>query len=103
MSIAIPLTASSVIQLSIMSTSIEVSKKKLLGPDLGIYAKDVVEISKLGIEKQQKEAQMGTAKKIEDIASNGIRISSTIGRAHSVDNLTNSQATNLYNKIASLL
>tara|TARA_B100000809_G_scaffold177420_1_gene174945 strand:- start:2332 stop:2643 length:312 start_codon:yes stop_codon:yes gene_type:complete len=103
MSISTPLMTSSVIKRSIMPTSIEVSKKKLLEPDLGIYAKDVVEISKLGIENQQKETQMGTTKKIEDIASNGIRISSTIGRAHSVGNLTNSQATNLYNKIALLL
>jgi len=103
MSIANPLTASSEITRSIRPIAIAISKEKPLKPDLGIFSKDVVEISKLGIEKQQKETQVETSREITDIASEVIRISSTIGRAQSVGNLTNSQATNLYNKIASLL
>ena len=103
MSIANPLTASSVIQQSVKSIATEVNKEKPLKPDLGIYSKEVVEISKLGIDKLQKETQVEATKKIEDIASEVVRVSSTIGRAQSVGNLTNSQATNLYNKIASLL
>jgi hypothetical protein len=32
-----------------------------------------------------------------------IRVSSTVGKTHLVNNLANNQATSLYNKIASLL
>ncbi|MCP5079993.1 MAG: hypothetical protein GY951_18350 [Psychromonas sp.] len=103
MSIANPLTASSDIQRSYMPNTESLSTEKPLKPDLGIFSKDVVEISKLGLEKQQKETQVEASRKIEDIASEVIRISSTIGRAQSVGNLTNSQATSLYNKIATLL
>tara|TARA_R110001583_G_scaffold86759_2_gene226560 strand:+ start:6786 stop:7100 length:315 start_codon:yes stop_codon:yes gene_type:complete len=104
MSIATPLTAGSEIQRSsAVSKTIAVVKEKPLKPDLGAFSKDIVEISKLGLEKQQKESQIEASRKIEDIASEVIRISSTIGRARSIGNLTNSQATSLYNKIASLL
>lgn len=103
MSIATPLTASSVIQRAFIPKSEEVSKEKPLKPDLGVYAKDIVEISKLGLEKQQKETQVEASRKIEDIADEVIRISSTIGKAKAIGNLTHSEATNLYNKIANLL
>lgn len=103
MSIANPLTASSVIQLAFMPKSEGFSKEKPLKPDLGVFESDVVKISLLGLEKQQKETQVEASRKIEDIANEVIRVSSTIGRARSVGNLTNSQATSLYNKIASLL
>lgn len=103
MSIANPLTASSDISRSFASTTATIEKAKPLKPDLGVFSSDVVEISRLGIEKQQKELQVEASREIEDIASEVIRISSTIGRARSVGHLTNSQATNLYNKIASLL
>lgn len=103
MSISNPLTASSSIQHSFREKSEAISKENPLKPDLGVYSKDVVEISKLGLEKQQKETQVEAAREIEDIANEVIRISSTIGRARSVGNLTNNQATNLYNKIATLL
>ncbi|WP_057830872.1 hypothetical protein [Colwellia sp. TT2012] len=103
MSIANPLTASSVIQRAFMPKSEEVSKEKPLKPDLGIYAKDIVEISKLGLEKQQKEAQVKAVSEIKDIANEVISVNSTIGRARSVGNLTKDQATELYNKISSLL
>ncbi len=103
MSIANPLTASSDVQRIFVPNTESQSKEKPLKPDLGVFSKDVVEISKLGLEKQQKETQVEASRKIEDIASEVIRISSTIGRAHSVGNLTNSQASSLYNKIATLL
>lgn len=103
MSIANPLTASSDISQSFASRVIALEKEKTLKPDLGVFSADVVEISKLGIEKQQKELQVEASREIEDIASEVISISSTIGRARSIGNLTNNQATNLYNKIATLL
>lgn len=103
MSIANPLTASSMIQRTFMLKPEEPSKEKPLKPDLGVFENDIVKISQLGLEKQQKETQVEASRKIEDIANEVIRISSTIGRARSVGNLTNNQASNLYNKIASLL
>ncbi|MBA6364185.1 hypothetical protein H4J56_02990 [Colwellia sp. BRX8-4] len=103
MSVANQLTASSDIARSLFFNKASITKDKPLKPDLGVFSTDVVEISKLGIEKQQKEIQIEASREIEGIASEVIRISSTIGRALSVGNLTNSQATNLYNKIATLL
>jgi hypothetical protein len=43
------------------------------------------------------------SRKIGDIANEVVKVSSTIGRAHSVDNLSNHQASELYNKITNLL
>ena len=103
MSIATPLTAGSEIQRSHeIKTSIG-TKEKPLTTGLGIFAKDVVEISQLGLNKLQKETQIEASRNIDDIANEVVRISSSIGRAQSMGNLTNSQATNLYQKIASLL
>ena len=103
MSIATPLTASSDIARSFSSTITIFEKEKALKPDLGVFSTDVVEISRLGIEKEQKETQVEATRKIENIASEVVRISSSIGRAQSIGNLTNSQAINLYNEIAALL
>jgi len=103
MSIASPLTASSDIQRSVRLNESSATIEKPLKPDLGVFSDDVVKISQLGIEKQQKETQTEATRKIEDIADEVIKISTTIGRARSVGNLTNSQATKLYNKIANLL
>ena len=103
MSIANPLTAKSDIQRSFMPKAQALSKEKALKPDLGVYSKDIVEISKLGHEKQQKEIQIEASREIEDIANEVIRVSSSIGRARSVGSLTHHQATSLYNKIATLL
>ena len=57
----------------------------------------------MDIEKQQKVIPVEASRESEGIANEVIRISSTICRARNIGNLTNSQATNLYNKIASLL
>lgn len=103
MSVSNPLTASSDISRSLVFNTDSTTKEKPLKPDLGVFSKDIVEISQLGLEKQQKETQVEASRKIEDIANEVIRVSSTIGRAKSIGNLTNSQATNLYRKIAALL
>lgn len=103
MSIANPLTASSAIQRAFIPKSDELSKENPIKPNLGVFESDIVEISQLGLEKQQKETQVEAARNIEDIANEVIRINSTIGRARSINNLTNNQATDLYNKISSLL
>ncbi|MEW6994587.1 hypothetical protein AADZ84_10025 [Colwelliaceae bacterium MEBiC 14330] len=103
MSIANPLTASSVIAQAKKISIIEGTKEKVVKPDLAVFSQDVLEISALGIEKLQKESQVAASKQIEDIANDVIRVSSTIGRGQTVGNLTNSQATSLYNKIASFL
>jgi hypothetical protein len=103
MSVSNPLTASSDIARSLVFNANAVTQEKPLKPDLGVFSKDIVDISRLGIEKQQKEIQVEASRKIEDIANEVIRVSSTIGRAQSIGNLTNSQATNLYRKIAALM
>ena len=103
MSIANPLTASSAIQTNLRPKVEELTREKPLKPDLGVFESDMVKISQLGIEKQQKEVQMEASRSIEEIANEVIRVSSSIGRARSVGSLTNSQASDLYNKIAGLL
>ncbi len=103
MSIASPLTAGSAIQQAFTPKDEANNKQSPLKPDLGVYARDIVEISRIGLEKQQKETQVEALRKIEDIASKVIRVSSTIGKATAVGSLTHTQATNLYNKIAALL
>lgn len=103
MSISTPLTASSAILYASRASNNYNATDKPLEPNLGHFEKDIVEISKLGIEKQQTEAHLEATKEIEDVASEVIKISSTIGKAESVGYLTNSQATALYNKISSLL
>jgi len=103
MSIANPLTASSEIQVAFIGKTEGRAKEIPLKPDLGPYARDVVNISTLGIEKQQKEIQVEATRQIDNIANEVIRLSSSIGKARSVGNLTHSQATTLYKQIANLL
>lgn len=79
------------------------TKSPFLQSTLGQYADDVVNISGLAQEKLQQEKQLGAAQQINDIANDVIRVTSTIGRAKSSGNLSQSQATDLYNKIANLL
>ena len=103
-----PLTASIDIQKTVYTfkdssavTNDTVDKTKL--EKLGEFADDILSISTLGHEKQHKEAQLQASQKIDDIANDVIKVSSSIGKARTSGNLTNSQATNLYNKIAALL
>jgi len=64
---------------------------------------DLVEISTIATEKQQQATQLEASKQIKEIAMDVVRVSSTIGKARSSNSLTNSQATELYQKIAKLL
>ncbi len=63
---------------------------------------DTIAISKQGAEIQQQESQLSAATN-RDVANDMIRVSSTIGKSQSVGNLTNNQATELYEQIAKLL
>jgi len=103
MSVINPLTAGSDIARALSLKSTPPPKESPLKPKLGNFATDVVKISSLGLEKQQKEVHLEASRKIEDIANEVIRISSTIGRAQSVGNLTRHQASELYSKIANFL
>jgi len=103
MSVVNPLTAGSDIARTLPNISPPPSKESPLKPNLGRFAADVVKISNLGLDKQQKEVHIDASREIDNIANEVIRISSTIGRAHSVGNLTSHQAIELYSKIANLL
>lgn len=103
MSVSNPLTASSDISRNIAFNVSSTVEEKTLQPNLSVFSQDIVEISQLGIDKQQKETQVETSRKIENIANEVIRVTSTIGRAQSIGSLTNSQATDLYRKIAALM
>jgi hypothetical protein len=100
-----PLTASIDIQKSAYSfkPSAEATSTKVSKTNLGEFSDDILNISTLGHEKQRKETQLQTSQEINDIANDVIRVSSSIGRARTSGNLTNSQATSLYQKIAALL
>ncbi|PKG81132.1 hypothetical protein CXF85_20475 [Colwellia sp. 75C3] len=97
-----PLTASSDIARAVTKISTSQPQKSPIKPTLGSFADDVLKISTLGLDKQQKEIQIDASNKIEDVANEVIRISSSIGRAKAIGNLTYTQAINLYNKISHL-
>jgi len=103
MSVINPLTVSSDIARALPNISHSTTKESPLKPNFGRFADDIVKISNLGLEKQQKEVHIEASKEIDNIANEVIRISSTIGRARSVGNLSNHQASQLYNKIADIL
>jgi hypothetical protein len=105
MSTAYPLTASSDIQRAASFATANKTKDTRVQDksSFGVYTDDVVVISKLGLEKQQKSQQIETSRNIDDIANEVIRVSSTIGKSRSAGRLTQNQAVELYNKIASLL
>jgi len=103
MSVSNPLIASFDIAHTLPKKGTLLPKKLPLKPELSSFTTDMVTISRLGLEKQQKEIFIESSRKIEDIANEVIRVSSTIGKVKVVENLTHTQATNLYNKIASLL
>ncbi|WP_019027004.1 hypothetical protein [Colwellia piezophila] len=100
-----PLTAASDIQRAIKYSPRQDNTKliSVFGPYLGEFADDVLKISDLGREKLQTEAQLEQSKEIQQIANDVVRVNSSIGKARSSGNLTSSQATSLYNKIAALL
>ena len=77
----------------------EPMKLKPLKPDLS----NLVEISKIATEKQQQTTQLEAIKQIKEIAIDVVKVSSIIGNTRSSNDLTNSQAIELYQKIARLL
>lgn len=99
-----PLTASIAIQKAVSTfkplTEVTV---KAQGEKLGEFADDILNISTLGHEKQRKEIQLQANQEINNIANDVIRVSSSIGKARISGNLTNSQATDLYNKISAFI
>lgn len=99
------LTASADIQkaASPERTAVEQKRDTVNNSKLGEFADDILNISTIGHEKQRAEAQLQATQEINDIANDVIRVSSSIGRARTLGNLSNSQATSLYNKIAALL
>lgn len=65
-------------------------------------ARDTIAISKQATEIQRQESQL-SASSNREVANDMIRVSSTIGKTQSVGNLTNNQATELYEEIAKIL
>lgn len=100
-----PLTASIDIQkaVSTFKPLTKVTDKTENEAKFGEFADDILNISTLGHEKQRKEIQLQANQEINNIANDVIRVSSSIGKARILGNLTNSQATDLYNKISALL
>jgi len=103
MSIENPLTTSNAIARVTPPTLSPPIKLNPLKPDLGIFADDILDISQQGLNKQQSESHIQASKDIEQLANEVVRVSSTIGRARSLGNLSTKQALALYNQIASLL
>jgi hypothetical protein len=107
MSAANPITVSADQQVALVSRATEgdflseQNSKSSFG--FGNYAADVVEISQLGRSKQQQEIQQQASQKIKKLANEVVRVTSTIGKSRSAGNLTQTQATELYNQIAALL
>lgn len=103
MSIANPLTAGTEIQRAAASRTQVASEAKATKTEFGVFSGDILEISNLAREKLQKETQVDATRKIEKIANEFIRVSSSIGRNQSTGNLNHEQATSLYKAIAALL
>jgi len=103
MSIANPLTASNAITRVKPPTITASAKPNPISPDLGVFSDDILDISTKGLEKQQAETQINASQEISNIESDVVRVSSSIGRAKSLGNLSSEQAAALYKKIASLL
>lgn len=103
MSIATPLTASNDIS-RVSPPSINKNQEEpSLALNFGVFKDDVLELSQQAIEKQKNETAQKTEAKIDEIANEVVRVSSTIGRARTSGNLTAEQAAALYKKIASLM
>ncbi|SFC45288.1 hypothetical protein [Pseudoalteromonas denitrificans] len=100
MSIAIPLTAGSEIQkTSVIRDQVNTTKSE---SKFGDFSNDIVKISQLARQKQLNEKSESNQNS-HSITSESVRVSSTIGKAKSISNLTQKQATQLYNEIASFL
>ena len=104
MSVASPLTAGSEIAVSSITeqrTSV-VDETNLSQSQFGQFNQDIVTISKLAREKQQ-QSERSAEQEIQQIATDVIRVTSTIGLSKAAGNLTETQASKLYKEIAALL
>jgi hypothetical protein len=61
---------------------------------------DIIKLSELGLKKQLSEQVIENK---NDISYESVRVSSTIGKSQSANNLTHTQATQLYNDIAAIM
>ncbi|MFT7005707.1 MAG: hypothetical protein ACJAXJ_000206 [Colwellia sp.] len=96
-------TNTSIIQYGLSAKTSGLNTEQIRFQPLATAISDLVEISKLATEKQQQATQLNASKQIEEVATDVVKISTTIGKARSSNNLTNSQAIELYQKIAKLL
>jgi len=98
MSIALPLTAGSEIQKANALQNQKVSEQA--SSKFGAFSDDIIKISELGLQKQLNEK---ITQNTDNASYESVRVSSTIGKSQSVSNLTQTQATQLYNDIAAIL
>jgi hypothetical protein len=96
-------TNTSIIQYGLSAKASGLNTEQIRLQPLTPAISDLVEISKLATEKQQQATQLDASKQIKEVAIDVVKISTTIGKARSSNNLTNSQAIELYQKIAKLL
>ena len=99
---------SSIKPLSINTEIIQRSFKEKVGALRGVELhkpglSDQVEISQTAIEKNQQAETLNSQRQADEAALDSVRVSSTIGSSRSANNLTNNQATELYQEIAKLL
>ena len=103
MSVANPLTAGSEISFAGLSRDGMLSAESVSEKKFGVFAADIVEISAIGRDKLQKVTQVEASREIDKIANEVVRISSSIGKAQSVGNLSHDQAAELYKEISLML
>ena len=99
MSIALPLTAGSEIQKANVQQQTQ-KESANASSQFGEFSDDIIKISELGLQKQLSEK---VTEAPDETAFESIRVSTTIGKSQSVNNLTQTQATQLYNDIAAIL
>ena len=104
MSAATPLTAGSEIAISNVSSRQPAQKdeQESVRAQFGEFNQDIVNISKLARDKQQ-QSELAAQQEIKQIATDVIRVTSTIGQSKAAGNLSETQASKLYKEIAALL
>jgi len=98
MSIAIPLTVGSEIQRASALQNQKGSEQST--SQFGEFSDDIIKLSELGLKKQLSEQVIENK---NDISYESVRVSSTLGKSQSANNLTHTQATQLYNDIAAIM
>lgn len=107
MAFANPLTINSSIQVANVNAAASsvVPQADTSARNFGEFTQDIVSISSAAREKQQQETQQkqASSNQAQQPNTDSVRVSSTIGKSRSSQNLTTQQATALYEKIANLL